>query len=219
MADKILTEEESLRLIAQTINSAKNTFVDTGIGPMLWGAVIAICSLVQVAQIQFNFSLPFDIWLLALLAIIPQIIISIRERKMQKARGWADATISYVWTGFGVGVFIINFINSNAAHVINTIIKNYELFSGASTGVNYWTFATSYLLFLYGFPTIITAATRKFNLMLYGGVLCWVCSIISVYTSISVDFLMMAICAIASWLIPGIILRKRFLNSANKPNV
>lgn len=219
MPDKPLTEQESLQLITKMINSAKNSFVDTGVGPILWGTVIAICSLVQVAQIQYDFTLPFDIWYLAIFAIVPQIIISMQERKMQKTRGWTDATIGYVWAGFGVGIFIINFINSSCAHAINPILKEYEILSGKKTDLNFWTYGTSYLLFLYGFPTIITAATRKFNLMLYGGILCWLCSIISVFTSISIDFLMMAICAISAWLVPGLILRKRFLNSRKELHV
>ncbi len=47
MQEKPLTEQESLMIIQQMINRAKSDFVDTGIGPILWGAVITFCSLVQ----------------------------------------------------------------------------------------------------------------------------------------------------------------------------
>ena len=65
-AEKILTEKESLELISQMINKAKNSYHDSGIGPILWGSVIALCSLVTFLQIRFDFPLPFDIWYLTL---------------------------------------------------------------------------------------------------------------------------------------------------------
>ena len=66
-AEKILTEKESLELISQMINKAKNSYHDSGIGPILWGSVIALCSLVTFLQIRFDFPLPFDIWYLTCL--------------------------------------------------------------------------------------------------------------------------------------------------------
>ena len=52
--EKVLTEKESLELISQMINKAKNSYHDSGIGPILWGSVIALCSLVTFFQIRFG---------------------------------------------------------------------------------------------------------------------------------------------------------------------
>ena len=84
--NKPLSEKESLALITQMIHKAKDSYHDTGIGAMMWGAVVAICSLVKLSEIQFNYSLPFDIYILTLLAIIPQIFITIREKKERKVK-------------------------------------------------------------------------------------------------------------------------------------
>lgn len=211
MEEKKMSEQESLALITKMIHTAKNSFVDTGIGPILWGTVISICALVQTAQIHYDFIFPFDIWLLALVAILPQIWISIQENKERKARSWTDQIITYVWMTFGIGVFITNFISSTYAQQIGPVLQEYSRLTGKSTSLYFWNYGTSYLLFLYGVPTVITAAAHRFRLMLVGGILCWVCSIIGVYTPIKIDFLMMAACAIASWLIPGIVLRKKYL--------
>lgn len=220
MAEKKLSQEESLALITEMIHTARNSFVDTGIGPILWGSVIALCSLLQVAEIHFQLDFPFDIWLLAAIAIVPQIIISIRERKMQKVRGWTDQTVSLVWLSFGIGIFIMNFISSSYADKIVPVLREYNQLTGKEVGPLYfWNYATAYLLFLYGVPTIITAATRKFRIMLFGGILCWICSVVSVFTNIKIDFLLMALCAIASWLVPGLFIRKAFLKQAKLKNV
>lgn len=210
--EKKLSEQESLALITQMIHTAKNSFMDTGIGPMLWGVVIAICSLVQFAEIHFGFDLIIDIWWLAIIAIVPQIIITIQERRMQKVRGWTDQTIGYVWMCFGTGIAIINFVSTVYAHQIAPVLAEYHQLTGKAVNhLSFWSYATSYMLFLYGVPTIVTAATRKFRSMLVGGILCWVCSIICVYTETKIDFLLMAVCATVSWLVPGILIRSQFL--------
>jgi hypothetical protein len=56
-----LSGKESNELIQQMINKAKGSYHDSGIGPVLWGSVIAICSMASYAEIQNGFSLPFDI--------------------------------------------------------------------------------------------------------------------------------------------------------------
>ena len=84
--EKPLTEQESLRLITDMIRKAKKSYHDSGVGPIMWGAVIATCSLVRLAEIQFNFQLPFDIFNLTFLAIIPQRFISIRDKKDKQVR-------------------------------------------------------------------------------------------------------------------------------------
>ena len=81
-----LSEKESLALIAKMINKAKDAYHDTGIGAIMWGAVISFCSLVRLAEIQFGFQLPFDIYLLTIVAIVPQIFISIRQKKRTESK-------------------------------------------------------------------------------------------------------------------------------------
>jgi len=83
--ERTLTEKESLALITQMINKAKDSFYDTGLSSILWGCVIAFCSLEKLAEIQFGYRLPFDIYLLTFVAIIPQIFISLQEKKYKKA--------------------------------------------------------------------------------------------------------------------------------------
>src|SRR5829696_8817636 len=99
--EKKLTEQESLHLITMMINKAKDSYHDTGIGAMMWGAIIALCSLVRLSELHFGFRLPFDIYLLTLVAIIPQIFITIKEKKERKVKSYDDAFIDYLWLGFG----------------------------------------------------------------------------------------------------------------------
>jgi hypothetical protein len=201
-----LSEQESLRLISQMINKAKNSFHDTGIGPMLWGSVIALCSLVTFARMHFGFKLPFDIWWLTLVAILPQVIITSREKKMRRARNYDDAAIDYTWLCFGIAIFLISHINIVFINNLAEVYAEYEKAIGKRPGFGLNNYSSSLMLLLYGFPTVITGAIMKFKPMLWGGIACWLCCIISVYTPMKTDMLLTAFAAVVMWLVPGIIL-------------
>jgi hypothetical protein len=210
MADQKMTEQESLLLIQQMINKAKNSYHDTGIGPILWGTVITICSLVTYFKIEYKFTLPFDIWWLTLIAIIPQIFISIRESRMNKAKRYDDKIIDSVWIAFGISIFMLTFINAKIIETLNPVFRLYIDTKGGRPDWDYGSHMNSFFLMLYAIPTFVTGACRNLKPMFWGGIICWICCIISIYTKIKVDMLLMAIAAIFAWLIPGIILWVRY---------
>src|SRR5438477_1862654 len=105
--EKQLTEKESLDLIAMMINKAKNAYYETGVSAIMWGTLIAICSLERLAELQFGYHLPFDIFLLTLIAVIPQVIISMRENKQRKVRTYDEEYIDTVWVAFGICIFLM----------------------------------------------------------------------------------------------------------------
>jgi len=210
MEDKNLSGKESLELITQMINRAKNSYHDTGIGAMMWGAVITICSLVRLSEIHFGYRLPFDIYLLTLAAIIPQIIISIKEKKERKVKSYDDAFIDYLWLGFGISIFLL-------IHICNIIFNEWGVWADAQTTVagnkgvfSFYEFVAPLFLMLYGMPTFVTGAACKFKPMLWGGLLCWACSIATVYTSIKLDLLLTALSALFAWFIPGLLMEKEY---------
>ncbi|TAG14549.1 MAG: hypothetical protein EAZ41_00875 [Sphingobacteriia bacterium] len=62
--DKKLTELESLQLITNMIQKAKGGYHETGIGSLLWGAVVGIASFVTSTRffIVFKFSITVKIY-------------------------------------------------------------------------------------------------------------------------------------------------------------
>ncbi|MFZ4057952.1 MAG: hypothetical protein ACOYKE_07420 [Ferruginibacter sp.] len=205
--DEKLTGEQSLEIIQQMIHQAKNTYHEKGIGPILWGTVITFCSLMTFAQIHYHFKLPFDIWWLTFVAILPQIIIVNKEKKQRKVRTHMDTVMDYVWTCFGFSIFILIFINGNVLYNLAPITQHYKEHVGPVLGFR--NFQTSYFLLLYGIPTIITGGITNLKPMLYGGILCWVLAVVTVYTNAEMDMLLTALAATCAWLIPGIILWRK----------
>ncbi len=208
--DKQMSEQESLQLISRMLNRAKNSFHDTGIGPMLWGSVIALCSLVTWGRITWGWKLPFDIWLLTLIAIIPQIWITIYEKRMRRARSYDDRVIDYIWLCFGISIFLMSHINIVVMNQLNEVFRFYKNTTGTWPYYQLSGFTHSIMLLLYGIPTVTTGAIMRFKPMLWGGIVCWLCCIASVYTHMDTDMLLTAFAAVAMWLVPGIILWRKY---------
>ena len=208
--EKKLTEKESLALIATMINKAKDSYHDTGIGAIMWGAVIAICSLVKLAEIQFDFRLPFDIYLLTIVAVVPQIFITIKEKKERKVKSFDDAYMDYIWLGFGITVFLMIFIINAVFSAWEPVAREYRELAGHASPFLFREFIAPLFLLLYGLPTFITGAACRFKPMLWGGVFCWICCIITIYTTIKIDLLLTAASAIMAWLIPGILMEREY---------
>jgi len=210
MQDKTLSEQESLSLITQMINRAKNSYHSTGIGAMMWGAIIAICSLVRLSEIHFNYKLPFDIYLITVVAIIPQIFISIREKKEQKVKSYDDGFSDYLWLGFGISIFLLILISNNIFSDWGSWADKYKNTTGETASIGFYEFVNPLFLMLYGMPTFVTGAACKFKPMLWGGLLCWASCIVAVYTPIKIDLILVALSAIFAWFIPGILMEKEY---------
>jgi hypothetical protein len=212
------SEKESLVLITQMINKARNAFYDTGIAAIMWGAVITVIALVKLAELQFNFQLPFDIFWLSFFAIIPQVYITIKEKRSRTARSYDNVATDYIWLAFGICIFLLIFINASVFSGVRELRGEYARLSGTQSDFHFSNYVLSYFLMLYGLPTFITGAMCRFKPMLWGGILCWVCSIIAIYTSMRVDLLLMAISSFFAWFVPGIILQQQYSKAKLKLN-
>jgi len=218
--DKKLSEEESLQLITEMIHKVKGSFHESGTSAILWGSVIGFCGLFSFAQAQFNFTTGwFDIWLLTLIAIVPQIIISIRESRKRKVLTYEENAMNAIWMIFGISIFAVAFYNNVVPAVTENIFANdgIELLqknkaTGVVTAFHPFIFSVSSVyLILYAIPTLATGLVRKFKPMIIGGFLCYLVFIISCFTTYKYDMLLHSFAAISNWLIPGLILRNKFL--------
>ena len=183
------SKEESIKLINEMIGKAKKSYITKGIASMVWGIIIIICSLVSWSQEYFKYNLGFDIWLLTVFALISQIFFSVKEARNRNFVSYERSPIAYSWTAFGISIFTLSL---------------YISFHGQRGE------GSSLFMILYAIPTFITGGVTKFKPMILGGIFCWVAASISIFTSVEVDLLLMASCGLFAWLIPGVILWKRY---------
>ncbi len=219
---KPMTEQESLDIIQSMIQKVKANYHDRGVSSLLWGTVVTIASLVTFFQIQFDFKLPVDIWFLVMFAIIPQIIISRKENKLIKVKNYGDEAIDAVWWIYGISIFCLVFYLNVVPIISDKILasKGIELLERNKDNINsakhikpFIPSSFSLFLILYALPTMVTGIAKKFKPMIIGAVICYVMFIVSCFVETKYDMLCGAVTAISCWLIPGIILRKKYLKS------
>lgn len=215
-----LNEQESLRLITDMIQKVKQSSYDTGISALLWGSAVFIASFISYLQLEFHFTLPFDIWLIVLFAIIPQIVVSIRESKFRKFRSHNDVAVDAVWIVYATTLFGLIFYQNIVPHATERLIYSegwqmvkHTINSSAPDAplLPFMPSITSFVLLVYAFPTLATGIIMQFKPMIIGAVITYILFIISCFTDTKYDMLLSAFTALACWFVPGIILRKRYL--------
>lgn len=185
--EKQMTSDESLQLITQMIQKAKSDYKESGVSALLWGSVITICSVVSFLGNYLHEPLFDKIWWLTFLAVVFQIIFSIRQTRKRKYKTYNEDAMSGIWISFGASMFLFSYyVNTGRVDHAQTIF-----------------------LVAYGIPTFATGLTKRFMPMVVGGIICWLLSIANIYTPWPYNILYSALAAQTAWFIPGLILRKR----------
>lgn len=215
--EKQLTRDESLQLITEMISKAKHSYHEKGSSAILWGSVVAVCGFVMFAELYFHFYIGFDIWLLTIVAFIPQIFISINERKNRKVISHTEAAMNTIWVVYGISIFALVFYFNVVPGVSDRSFaeEGTKIVATNADGTtynfhHYIPSAGSLLILLYAIPTFATALAHKFRPMIYASILCYAFFITSCFTPPAYDMLLNGLAGIFNWLIPGLILRRRF---------
>jgi uncharacterized membrane protein len=217
--EKQLSEKESLQLITDMIQKVKNSYHDKGVGPLLWGTVVAIASFVSFLQLEYHFSLPFDIWWIVMGAIIPQIILINQDSKTQKIKRHEDAALNAVWLVYAISIFGLSFFQAIVPSASEQIMRlngwqliRHEISNGKPDEIIKPFTPSFYSLYIliYGFPTLVTGIVKKFWPMTIGAIIAYLLFMVSCFTETKYDFLLGAIAALVCWFIPGIILQVRY---------
>ena len=185
---KILTHQESLDLIAKTINKAKEDYQSTGISALLWGSLITFCSLVSFLNYYLRWPVLNYIWFLNIAVVIPQAVLFRKEEKNKKVKGYSDDLIGGIWIGFGIAVFLVFCLGN----------------------IRYIPHIDSLYLVLFGIPTFATGYGCGFRAMTIGGIACWIFAVLSMYSPYPYSMLYYAAAALLAWFIPGLVLRRRY---------
>ncbi|QEC57489.1 hypothetical protein [Flavisolibacter ginsenosidimutans] len=188
------SHKESLALIEEMIYKARNAYHESGTSALLWGSVIMFCSAVSFGNTWWHIPWLGNVWWLTLLAVVPQIVISVREGKSQKFKSHTADAMSGIWISFGIGIFLLSFY----ANVMKP--------DGSAC----------LFLILYGMPTFATGYTHRFTAMIAGGIVCWIAAVVSIYTSTRVDLLLFFVSAFFAWFLPGNLLRSAYLKEKKK---
>jgi hypothetical protein len=182
------TEKQQLALIADMIAIARKEFSDNSFIYLLWGWAVSICSVAQFVLIKMNSDYNGIVWLLMVPTAIVQIVYAVRSARKEKVRSHMDRVIGYVW------VSVLTCLGITLTLAIPTD-------------------AFPFIILLYGIGTFIAGSIMDLNVMRIGAICCWVIGAVAFHTAFEYQLLLLPLSLMASNIIPGYALKRRFKNN------
>lgn len=189
--DDQINEQESFALIQSMISKAKNNYSESGTLYIVWGFAVLICSLTHfVLAYFFDYANAYYIWFATWGVLAYQVYYLSNKKKKAKVRTYTDEIIGYVWLCFIACFFIMIFI------LMYT--RNFDIILTA-------------ILVMYGIPSFLSGAILKIDLLMVGGVVCWVLAILSLFVPVEFHLLFISAAITIAWILPGWYMRKKYL--------
>ena len=152
--EKIMTGEESLKIITDMINRTKTNVRQSSFHLIFWGWLIFFCSISEYLLIKLtSYSSPWYIWYLVIPGVFVSVVYGFMNGKKEHVHTYADMIYMWTWLGFiVVAVFLMLFLN---------LEKRYDLIP-------------PFILLAAGFPTFVSGFIIKFKPLILGGISLWV---------------------------------------------
>jgi hypothetical protein len=188
--EKMMTGEESLRIISEMINKTKVNVRQSSFHLLFWGWLIFGCSISEYLLWKLtDFASPWYVWIFVVPGIFVSIIYGFTTGKKARVHTYADYLYMWTWLGFMIAAIVLFIM----------LYDKMELFA-------------PFILLLAGFPTFISGVILKFRPLMIGGSIFWIMALGVTFASPSIAPIGMPVAVIAGYLIPGYMLRKKVDN-------
>lgn len=181
--EKVLSPQESLRVIRETIDLAKSSLRESGFHFLLWGWLVAgACIADYYFDAVLHHPKHFLVWLALLVIGVPTAFIYEwrRDKKEQAQRNIVRDWYGRVWLAFGISMFI-----------------------GIVLMVNAHVSPIPMILVLVGFATFVSGSLLRFPPLIFGAVASWVGAVVCLPLSPQEHLLVQAAVMVLGYLIPG----------------
>jgi len=185
--EKLMTGEESLKIITDMINKTKVNIRQSSFHLLFWGWLIFFCSLSEYLLFKFtDLASPWYVWGL----VIPGVFVSMIYgfTKGRKETAYTYATVLYVWT------WIAFMIASIVLFIV--IWGQWELFAPL-------------ILAMAALPAFISGVIIKFRPLIIGAATFWIFALAARFAGPDIAPLAIPVAMLTGYLIPGYLLRKR----------
>ncbi len=193
MKTEHLTPEQSLELITQVINQARNRFEENGFIYVFWGTLIALASFGQFWLLRTGH---FDInWYPYLLMPLGAIYSSVyyARKKRSKTQNLIGKILSILWVALATNMLILGFFFAG------TLKEN----------------LIPVILILLSVGILSSGATLRSKILLYAGFFVGLSAFVAFYLSRLYQPLLMGMVSVVAILVPGLILMMRHEGKEN----
>jgi hypothetical protein len=192
--EKEFTPEESLQMISQVINKTRKNIKVSSFYFILWGWVMIFASLSCFFIIKYFMSIQqfkyinLGVWLAWIVPVlIGSFISKTHERKMEqldKTKSLIGNIIKMTWYSNGIGIILCCFI-SYKLHISPAPL----------------------IFIIIGLSTFMTGYIIKYKPIMYGGIVFWIFTLLSVFINNEYQLLLTAFSIVAGYLVPGYMLK------------
>jgi hypothetical protein len=185
--EKVMTGEESLKIITDMINRTKTNISQGSFHLIFWGWLVLICSLTQFLLLKFSsFHSPWTVWILVIPGVFVSAIYGYVKGKKEHVHTYADRIFMMTWIGFTIVAFILCLFLHDRGELI-----------------------PQFILLAAGFPTFVSGFTLKFRPLIFGGIAFWILAVAAYFAGPSLGQLAVPAGMLAGYLIPGYMLRSK----------
>lgn len=185
--EKMMTGEESLRIITEMINKTKVNILQGSFHLLLWGWLIFAISLTEYLLYKFtDFTHPYYVWFLVIPGIFVSMIYGIVNGRKAKVHTYADRVFMWTWMGYIIAAAVLFVIQSKSMETV-----------------------APYILLLSGLPTFVSGFIIKFKPLIAGGICFWIIALIVNFAGPSLAPLGTPLAMLTGYLIPGYLLKNK----------
>jgi hypothetical protein len=185
--EKMMTGEESLRIITEMINKTKVNIRQGSFHLLFWGWLIFACSISEYLLMKFTgFTHHYYIWFFVIPGVFVSMIYGFANGRKTKVHTYADMLYAWTWVGFLIASIVLFIVQGKRLDII-----------------------APYILLLAGFPTFVSGFILKFRPLIFGGICFWIIALIVSFSGPSIAPLGMPVAVLTGYLIPGYLLKSR----------
>lgn len=185
-----LTNEQSLEIISEMIQTAKGTVANNSFYFLFWGWVCVFANLGHYALIEFSsFKAPYMVWLIMIPGGLFSFGYGFFQEKKAKVKTYTSSVTFWIWMTFVAGLIAILLVMPKMNYQISPLI-----------------------MIITSMATFLSGIVLKFKPLLVGGILFWLFGVTAFYVSYENQLLMSAASLISGYLVPGYMLKMRGKN-------
>lgn len=183
--EKALNPEESLRVIRETIDLAKNSVRENGFHFLLWGWLVVLASLVEYYLLSQGYGDKAHLaWAaLPLLGVPAAILYEWRRKKTAQEQNIVRRWYGQVWMAFGISLLV---------GMALAIVMEFP--------------PVPVILVLAAFATFLSGVLLRFNPLIFGAIVFWIGAVACLTLPVEAHGLLQAGATILGYLVPGYLL-------------
>jgi hypothetical protein len=190
--EKNFNHEESLALINEMINRAQNNYQKNAMHSMIfWGYAVASIAIINciLMHLLSNSNLSFLVWLSIIPCWVATYFIDRHVARITLVKTHFDKITHLVWKGFGIGTFLFVACIFVVAHRIN----DYDIME----------LITPVMMIMVGICEFVMGSIYRYKAWYLVAILFWGSAITCSFLDVDLQFIILAACLIAGFVIPG----------------